>query len=107
MDHFIGRIHELALLDGLLSRVTRGGRAGRPGRAILIRGRRRVGKSRLVEEFIDRAGVPYVFFTASGQPTIEADLRLFSEAVIESILPDTALFRDQAPAELTALTSKK
>jgi hypothetical protein len=29
------------------------------------------------------------FFTASGQPTIEADLRLFSEAVIESILPDT------------------
>jgi AAA+ ATPase superfamily predicted ATPase len=97
MDHFIGRVHELALLDGLLNRVTRGGRAGRPGRAILIRGRRRVGKSRLVEEFIDRAGVPYVFFTASGQPTIEAELRLFSEAVTESTLPDTALFRDQAP----------
>jgi hypothetical protein len=50
-----------------------------PGRAILIRGRRRVGKSRLVEEFIDRAEVPSVFFTASGQPTVEADLALFTE----------------------------
>ena len=81
MDGFIGRQHELGLLDGLLQRVTEGGRAGRPGRAILIRGRRRVGKSRLVEEFVDRAGVPCVFFTASGQPTIEADMRLFAESV--------------------------
>lgn len=97
MDRFIGRAHELGLLDRLLARVAHGGRAGRPGRAILIRGRRRVGKSRLVEEFVDRAGVPYVFFTASGQPTVEADLRLFAEAVRESPLPDTELFRDQAP----------
>jgi hypothetical protein len=36
--------------------------------------------------------------TASRQPTIEADLQLFAEAVRESTLPDTALFRDQAPA---------
>jgi hypothetical protein len=57
-----------------------------------------VGKSRLVEEFIDRAGVPSVFFTASGQPTIEADLQLFAEAVRESALPDTRIFRDQSPA---------
>ena len=97
MDRFIGRVHELGLLDRLLGRVAQGGRAGRPGRAILIRGRRRVGKSRLVEEFVDRAGVPYVFFTASSQPTVEADLRLFAEAVRESALPDTELFRDQAP----------
>jgi hypothetical protein len=98
MDRFIGRARELGLLDRLLERVSRGGRAGRPGRAILIRGRRRVGKSRLVEEFVDRAAVPYVFFTASGQPTVEADLRLFAEAVRESTLPGTDLFRDQAPA---------
>jgi AAA+ ATPase superfamily predicted ATPase len=50
-----------------------------------------------VEEFVDQAAVPYVFFTASGQPTVEADLRLFAEAVRESTLPDTELFRDQAP----------
>ena len=96
-DRFIGREYELGLLDRLLAQVVQGGRAGRPGRAILIRGRRRVGKSRLVEEFVDRAGVPYVYFTASGQPTVEADLRLFAEAVRESDLPDTDLFADQSP----------
>lgn len=98
LDGFIGRSHEVSLLNRLLLRVNQGGRAGRPGRAVLIRGRRRVGKSRLVEEFIDRAGVPSVFFTASGQPTVEADLQLFAEAVRESDLPDTTIFRGQAPA---------
>ncbi|MGH3212047.1 MAG: ATP-binding protein, partial [Trebonia sp.] len=97
VDEFIGRKRELELLDHLLRRASEGGRAGRPGRAILIRGRRRVGKSRLVEEFIDRAEVPSVFFTASGQPTIEADLALFIEAVLESDLPDAGLFVGQAP----------
>lgn len=98
MDEFIGRKRELELLDRLLRRTGEGGRAGRPGRAILIRGRRRVGKSRLVEEFIDRAEVPSVFFTASGQPTVGADLALFAEAVIESDLPDAGLFVGQAAA---------
>jgi AAA+ ATPase superfamily predicted ATPase len=56
-----------------------------------------VGKSRLVEEFIERSGVPHVFFTASAQPTIEADLRLFTEAVLTSDLPTTALFENQTP----------
>jgi AAA+ ATPase superfamily predicted ATPase len=98
MDEFIGRKHELDLLGRLLRRTGEGGRAGRPGRAILIRGRRRVGKSRLVEEFIDQAEVPSVFFTASGQPTIEADLALFTEAVLESDLPDAGLFAGQTPA---------
>ena len=97
IDSFIGRKRELAALDRLLRRVQQGGRAGRTGRAILIRGRRRVGKSRLVEEFVERADVPYVFFTASAQPTVEADLRLFSEAVQISNLPDSAFFRDQTP----------
>src|SRR5690242_6636238 len=97
MESFIGRDRELAALGRLLQRVRRGGRAGRPGRAILIRGRRRVGKSRLVEEFIERADVPHVFFTASAQPTVEADLRLFAEAVLTSDLPAAALFRDQTP----------
>ncbi len=97
MDRFIGRKRELGLLDRLLRQVAGGGRAGRPGRAVLIRGRRRVGKSRLVEEFIERAGVPYVFFTASGQPTIEAGLQLFAESVSESALADIELFRDQVP----------
>ena len=97
MDEFIGRQHELELLNRLLGRAIGGGRTGRPGRAVLIRGRRRAGKSRLVEEFIERAGVPPVFFTASGQPSVEADLALFAEAVLESDLPDAGLFLSQAP----------
>jgi AAA+ ATPase superfamily predicted ATPase len=95
MDNFIGREHELAALNRLLRRVEHGGRTGRPGRAILIRGWRRVGKSRLAEEFVERAGVPHVFFTASAQPTVEADLHLFSEAVQTSNLPKAELFRGQ------------
>ncbi|MBC6461834.1 ATP-binding protein, partial [Actinomadura sp. HBU206391] len=92
-----GRDRELALLDRMLQRVQRGGRAGRPGRAVLMRGRRRVGKSRLVEEFVDRAAVPHVFFTASAQPGLETDLRLFTEAILASDLPAAELLRDQTP----------
>jgi AAA+ ATPase superfamily predicted ATPase len=85
------------MLDRMLQRVAQGGRAGRPGRALLMRGRRRVGKSRLVEEFVERAGVPSLYFTASAQPTVEADLRLFVEAARSSDLPDVAVFDEQAP----------
>lgn len=98
MAGFVGRDRELASLKRALSRVQAGGRAGRPGRAILMRGRRRVGKSRLVEEFVDRSGVPYVFFTASGRPDVESEVALFVEAVRESTLPAAGTARDQRPA---------
>ncbi|MFI2649733.1 ATP-binding protein [Micromonospora fulviviridis] len=98
MDGFVGRTRELALLNGMLDRVARGGRAGRPGRALLMRGRRRVGKSRLVEEFVERAAVPYLFFTASAQPTAAADLQLFVSTAAGSTLPGAALFAGQSPA---------
>jgi AAA+ ATPase superfamily predicted ATPase len=97
MAEFIGRERELATLDRMLRRAAAGGRAGRPGRAVLMRGRRRVGKSRLAEEFVERAGVPYMFFTASAQPDVAADLALFTEAAASSELPGAAIFRDQTP----------
>lgn len=87
MDSFIGRERELGVLAAALERVRGGGLGGRPGRAMLIRGRRRVGKSRLVEEFLERADVPYVFFTAEGQTTVTADTELFVQAITESALP--------------------
>lgn len=89
----------------MLRRVEGGGRAGRPGRAVLMRGRRRVGKSRLVEEFVERAGVPSLFFTASAQPTIQADLQLFVEAVRSSELPGAATFAGQSPQTWDAALS--
>ncbi len=93
---FVGRGAELATLDSMLAKVAAGGRAGRPGRATLMRGRRRVGKSRLAEEFVERAGVPYLFFTASAQP-VAAELRLFVEAGAESNLPGALMLQGQAP----------
>ena len=95
MSGFVGRRVELDSLDELLSAVRDGGRSGRPGRAVLIRGRRRVGKSRLVEEFLERAGVPHVFFTAVGGSR-ESDLAGFAAEVATSSLPDAARFRDFA-----------
>lgn len=62
------------------------------GRFVSMRGRRRVGKSRLVEEFIRGEGVPYVFFTASRQSS-ERELALFAEEVAESDLPAAGIVR--------------
>jgi AAA+ ATPase superfamily predicted ATPase len=102
MDGFVGRKRELAALASLLERVRGGGRTGRPGQAVLIRGRRRVGKSRLVEEFLAHAGVPYVYFTASAQPTA-AELGLFTETVQESNLSDAReVFEHQRPSNWDA-----
>jgi AAA+ ATPase superfamily predicted ATPase len=92
---FVGRQHELAELGELLDRVRAGGRTGRPGRAVLIRGRRRVGKSRLVEEFAQRASLPHVFFTATGAPR-EEELASFAAEVAASDLPEAARFADFA-----------
>lgn len=94
---FLGRERELALLDRMLERIARGGRAGRPGRAVLMRGRRRVGKSRLAEEFIERAGLPSLFFTASAQPDPAVELALFADAALRSDLPNARVWQDQSP----------
>lgn len=93
MNGFIGRRTELGLLEDLLEPVATGGRGGRPGRAVLIRGRRRVGKSRLVEEFLEQAGLPHVFFTAVGGSR-EEDLAGFTTEVAASSLPDASRFAD-------------
>ena len=94
-EGFVGRQKELALLDELMEPVRTGGRTGRPGRAVLIRGRRRVGKSRLVEEFARRSGVPHVFFAAAGTPKSE-ELASFADQVAASDLPEAARFAEFA-----------
>ncbi len=63
MKTFVGRTRELTALADLLDEA----RAGQ-GVLVSMRGRRQVGKSRLVSEFVENAGVPAVFFTASRQP---------------------------------------
>jgi AAA+ ATPase superfamily predicted ATPase len=85
-DGFVGRTAELALLDRRLDRSKTDGR----GTALVIRGRRQVGKSRLAQEFCDRAGVPYLFYTATkGASPVEAVAAFLDE------LRDAGLARDQ------------
>ena len=97
MAAFVGRARELAELQVFLARLTDSRAGDRPGKALLVRGRRRVGKSRLIEEFVERSRVPSVFYTASAQ-TPERELALFAEAVAASDLPGADLFRDVTPA---------
>ncbi len=66
---FVGRQAEIGRLREWLRDVAQSGR----GKAIAIRGRRAVGKSTLVEEFLVRENPPHAFFSASkDQPTREA-----------------------------------
>jgi hypothetical protein len=89
---FVGRRSELALLDKRLARVADSG----SGIAVAIRGRRQVGKSRLVQEFCDRARVPYVYFAATkGASPVEAVDQFLSD-LRESSLPRD---REMVPSE--------
>jgi AAA+ ATPase superfamily predicted ATPase len=76
---FVGREAELARLHDHLDQVRKSG----AGRMLSVRGRRQIGKSRLVEEFIDASGVKAVFYTASRQSAAE-ELRSFSEQLATS-----------------------
>ena len=82
---FVGRTRELGVLDAALRQVRETG----SGQMVIIRGRRRVGKSWLVEEFLLRQHLQNVFFTASRNP-IDGDLARFAEALLQSTLPDEA-----------------
>jgi len=76
---FVGRDAELAKLQGHLDQVCDSG----SGRILALRGRRQIGKSRLVEEFIGRSGAKAVFYTASRQ-SATGELRNFSEQIAAS-----------------------
>lgn len=83
VSDFIGRRSELELLSKRLQDVV----ARKAGRAVAIRGRRQVGKSRLVQEFCDRARIPYLFFTAiKGASQVEAVSAVMAE-LKDSSLP--------------------
>jgi AAA+ ATPase superfamily predicted ATPase len=76
---FVGREAELAKLQGHLDLVRDSG----SGRMLALRGRRQIGKSRLVEEFIGRSGAKAVFYTASRQ-SATGELRSFTEQIAAS-----------------------
>jgi uncharacterized protein len=88
---FVGRAVELALLGKRLDRVAASG----AGVAVAIRGRRQVGKSRLVQEFCDRADAPYLFYAATkGASSVEAVGDFVAELRESSLPRDRALVPD-------------
>ena len=97
MARFVGRTKELDALRAELGRVASEVATRKPGRCLFIRGRRRVGKSRMIEEFIDAAGVPALFFTASGQG--DREFEIFSREAADSSLPHAHVFSGVTPRD--------
>jgi len=84
---FVGRATELDVLGSELDLLRRSGSA----RFVWMRGRRRVGKSRLVQEFCDRSRVRYCFYQAPRRSRVDA-LADFVDAVRESSLHAASAF---------------
>ncbi|WP_020393220.1 ATP-binding protein [Kribbella catacumbae] len=101
MDRFIGRDRELKVLRDALAQVRTAKSAVQPGQCLLIRGRRRVGKSSLVEEFLRKSEVPSMFFTAAGR-SAESELAELAEVVADSTLPGRQLFAEEMPNQWPA-----
>jgi AAA+ ATPase superfamily predicted ATPase len=97
MSEFIGREAELGTLNLLLDKIRAATGTARPGRCLLVRGRRRIGKSALAEEFVLRSGVPYLYFTSAGG-NAERELEQLLADVAASDLPHRGAFADNAPA---------
>jgi AAA+ ATPase superfamily predicted ATPase len=100
MTGFIGRDAEMRELDAIFETVG-AERRQQQGAAVLLRGRRRIGKSSLVTEFIRRSGAPSLYCQASrGLPPAESLARLM-RAVAASGLPGAGLAGRVAPASLS------
>ncbi len=84
---FTGRQAELDILRSELDVVRKSGE----GRFVWVRGRRRVGKSRLVQEFCNHVNAPYAFYQAPRRDQTEA-LAAFTKSIAASSLPAADTF---------------
>lgn len=80
---FTGRSADLDLLARQLNSVIEGTGTTR-GRAVIVTGRRRVGKSRLVQEFCDRSNHGYLVFQATRGRNPAAEREEFTATVAQS-----------------------
>ncbi|MFI1367364.1 ATP-binding protein [Streptomyces griseochromogenes] len=87
---FQGRVADLKILEQQFRTVAEG-RGGTRGRAVTVTGRRRVGKSRLVQEFCDRSDAPYLVFQATRGRNPAAERTDFTAAVSHADLPGAEL----------------
>lgn len=84
---FKGRTADLDVLGRVIDDIEGGAGATR-GRAVIVTGRRRVGKSRLVQDFCDRAQLPYMVFQATRGRNPVAERSDFTAALAASGLPE-------------------
>ena len=92
---FVGRDRDIAVLQAQLDGVAQ----DRSGRAIIITGRRRVGKSRLVQQFCDTSEVDSVVFQATRGRNPGAERADFIDAVASSGLKGASLVRGVQPTD--------
>lgn len=97
---FVGRDAETAALNDVLTTVRNTDRA-QPGQMIALFGRRRVGKSLLVDRFVGQTDVPSVYFQIDGASAP----RSFAKAVRASSLRDADLASNSADDWDAALRS--
>lgn len=90
MAGFVGRERELRILGRHLDWVAEA-RGDSRGRALLLRGRRRVGKSRLVDVFCRRSGVPYLVHQATRGQSPDAERAAFVASALRSDIPGREL----------------
>jgi uncharacterized protein len=81
---FAGRKFELAQLATQLREAT----STQTGRLLVVRGRRQVGKSTLIETFCSRNSVASAYFTAARRQPAAASLAVFSDVVARSRLTE-------------------
>lgn len=101
MESFVGRARELAELNEHLEHVRRTGR----GRAVMLRGRRRIGKSRLATELVRRSSCPHVYHQAAFGVPFRDELASLAGAIAASNLPGAGLLSGVRPDSLTAALS--
>lgn len=70
---FINREKELAFLNNILTRAHPG-----PAQMILLYGRRRVGKTSLLQHWCTKAGVPFTYFSAEKEPAALQRRKLYA-----------------------------
>lgn len=90
MASFVGRPNELKTLRRHLRNVGESSE----GLFLSIRGRRQVGKSRLVEEFLRTSGARGAFFTAAKNANLVEEVRGFAVEVAHSTLEAAPFFAD-------------
>lgn len=97
-DTFVGRTEDLRRFAAHIDAV----RSDARGRMLVVRGRRQVGKSRLVTEAVSKTRLPSVYVTGSLQATVKEDIGRFMEEVARSDLPRKEQVLAGSPADWDA-----